>query len=178
MPENTHCLDSLKTTKMLEITDLNNLHNSDLHYPNQNGDFLRKQMEQTDGSTLPRNNTVPLQTPELNSVQALLHEGETLCMLNEYGDRTYTDRNGIHVEGRLYRCELCEYSTAYMYCLGLKTHKLIHTGEKPYKCDLCDYSTTTSRNLRRHTLVHTGEKPYKCNLCTYSCAQYSVLTRH
>ena len=151
---------------MIEIGDLVNLYNGDLHYTNGNRD---QGMEQIDGSTLHIHSTVPLQSSELNSLQEVqLHDGETSCMVDDRGVRNYTDRNG-HIRQTQAAMnpvtnynvihELCEYSTAYSW--NLEPYKRMHTEEKPFKCDLCDYSTTCSRHLKRHKLIHTGERPFQ-----------------
>ena len=176
--------------EMIEIGHLINLNNGDLHNPNENEDFLDQENEQIHGGSLYRNNTVSLQTSELNSVQAQLHGIDTSS--NNCGARNDTDRNGhiwthattkpftkynsTHVEGRLHTCELCEHSNAYSW--RLKTHKLIQIGEKPYQCDECDYSTPTYGALKTQKLIQTGKKPYKCSLCQYSTAKSSAFKTH
>ena len=71
---------------MIEIGDLVNLYNGDLHYPNGNGDVMHQGMEQTDRSALHIHSTVSWQSSELNSLQEVqLHDGEISCMVDDRG---------------------------------------------------------------------------------------------
>ncbi|XP_064475987.1 gastrula zinc finger protein XlCGF8.2DB-like [Ornithodoros turicata] len=64
---------------------------------------------------------------------------------------------------KVYRCELCNFTT--LHPGTLKAHKRKHDGivEKE-RCEVC-FKVVRKSNLRYHYFIHTGEKTHICNVC-------------
>ena len=57
--------------------------------------------------------------------------------------------------GDLFRCEECDYSSAYKK--DLESHMRKHTGDL-FRCDECDYTSTRNFNLKNHMRKkHNGD---------------------
>ncbi|KAL0809435.1 hypothetical protein ABMA28_011614 [Loxostege sticticalis] len=71
-----------------------------------------------------------------------------------------------------FKCDQCEYTTAYRNCL--KLHVIGHDGRKAFSCNDCDYTTKYPTALNRHMLVKhqsNGNQPatmYRCDECDYT----------
>lgn len=63
------------------------------------------------------------------------------------------DENGsIRKQGRLHRCQFCQYTSCYT--TNLKKHVLTHTGERPFACSYCNYRSSQKTNLKKHLVKH------------------------
>ena len=110
-----------------------------------------------------------------------------------------------HTNEKLYKCDVCSYSTTRRNNLlshkrkhtveksgdicshstslprniqNVAAHKRKHTGKKQYKCVLCSYSNVWRSALARHKRTHKQEKPFKCDVCSYKSATSEDLARH
>ena len=79
----------------------------------------------------------------------------------------------IHAGVKLFKCEICSYSTSFPS--SLKTHIKIHTMKRDWQCELCERSFTQKVSLRRHMAVHAQRhnkvKPAYYTKPTFFCDQ-------
>ena len=79
----------------------------------------------------------------------------------------------IHAGVKLFKCEICTYSTSFPS--SLKTHIKIHTMKRDWQCELCERSFTQKVSLRRHMAVHAQRhnkvKPAYYTKPTFFCDQ-------
>ncbi|BES99114.1 Hypothetical protein NTJ_11931 [Nesidiocoris tenuis] len=85
-----------------------------------------------------------------------------------------------HLGEKLYKCTLCDFSTAHAH--NLKKHKFVHSGKKPFQCNVCGFSTAHLNNFKRHVGIYGQKGPkikiYECNRCDYSSNYLRELQYH
>ncbi len=90
----------------------------------------------------------------------------------------------MHCHGKIYKCELCEYTTKN-YC-KMQNHLKGHIEPQDLHCAMCDFVATSIRSLKSHMKRHTNDQrfvqqpleQYKCNLCGYICHHLPALKSH
>ena len=82
---------------------------------------------------------------------------------------------------RFYRCELCDYSTAWMTTLEWHV-KYSHPAKKKetkLKCGACKFTSATEDSLKSHVeCVHEKIKRFKCQMCGYATYRKANLISH
>nr|CAD7598092.1 unnamed protein product [Timema genevievae] len=85
--------------------------------------------------------------------------------------------NRIPVEKQpFYNCDLCDYMSVNL--IGIKEHKLIHTGEGQYKCNECKFTCSQTARFIKHMNSHHGNGKYQCDSCSFSVNQITFLKEH
>ncbi|XP_055321202.1 zinc finger protein 793-like, partial [Sitodiplosis mosellana] len=82
---------------------------------------------------------------------------------NEAHNRQQRGGNAYGNTSKPHKCEFCEYSAQYKWCLN--RHMLKHTGEKPHGCTLCPKRFEEKRNLLGHMKAHVQEFLFHCLGC-------------
>ncbi|XP_021966103.1 zinc finger protein 558 [Folsomia candida] len=62
--------------------------------------------------------------------------------------------------------------------IGLKKHKLTHTGIKSHKCDQCDAAFLDKRALTSHLQTHSDLRPYPCPPCEQAFKNKEYVVGH
>ena len=66
----------------------------------------------------------------------------------------------------------------WLFCKGLKNHKMIQHEGIRYDCNMCKYRATTKDSLRKHGLIrHEGER-YPWKLYEYQGTTKNNLKKH
>ncbi|XP_077861740.1 histone H4 transcription factor-like [Saccoglossus kowalevskii] len=85
-----------------------------------------------------------------------------------------------HLDEKLHRCDLCEYSCKSAY--DLRRHIDSHNAALMLKCQVndCSYKTKAIQSLRLHykKVHHNEEARYLCHICDNSFSRGSLLTKH
>ena len=68
-----------------------------------------------------------------------------------------------HLEGFVFSCSLCDYSTDSK--LNLSEHIKEQHSNKNHQCNVCQKFFVSLSKLDEHKVVHTGEKSFICNTC-------------
>nr|CAD7259882.1 unnamed protein product [Timema shepardi] len=85
--------------------------------------------------------------------------------------------NRVPVEKQpFYNCDLCDYVSVNL--IGIKEHKLIHTGEGQYKCNECRFTCSQTARFIKHMNSHHGNGKYQCDSCSFSVNQITFLKEH
>lgn len=110
----------------------------------------------------------------------------------------------VHFEERLFKCDLCKYSTSRKVYLDthirlrhtcsytckvcgctfknksdLCRHRRVHSlPSKGHVCNLCGGTFKQKNYLAVHMRIHSGERPYQCKFCNYRASQKSCLNAH
>lgn len=78
---------------------------------------------------------------------------------------------------KVYKCDLCEYSSRFQNGLDYHMRKQHGKGEQ-FVCPDCGYVCFLKQNLHQHMRQHTGEKPFACEFCDFASASKSGLRYH
>nr|CAD7204506.1 unnamed protein product [Timema douglasi] len=85
--------------------------------------------------------------------------------------------NRVPVEKQpFYNCDLCDYVSVNL--IGIKEHKLIHSGEGQYKCNECRFTCSQTARFIKHMNSHHGNGKYQCDSCSFSVNQITFLKEH
>ena len=81
---------------------------------------------------------------------------------------------GVHNPEKSFRCEICDYATAFKN--NLEKHMQKHSSEKPYKCELCDFESKHKEYIKKHvSLCHNEEE---CEVCGFKTRLKNDLITH